>query len=158
MFDMQNNSPSDEPPSRQPPTEPELDPETIASARRTAQYNISMGKDQETVIAQVMQKHGLSREVVEPMVEEMIGEREFATYMQQRQQQTQTSGPPAHYGSPDWNTEMIIGALAFVVGMLITVGSFVAAVHAGGGQYVMSFGLIFGGAATFLFGIYKMNR
>jgi hypothetical protein len=49
------------------------------------------------------------------------------------------------------NTTMLIGAIVFVVGIVVTVGTYVSAVSTGG-VYVIAYGAVFGGLAMILGG------
>ena len=53
---------------------------------------------------------------------------------------------------------MVFGAILFVVGLLITVGSFAAAADGnGGGRYVVAWGAMIFGGIRFFYGMAKLS-
>lgn len=53
---------------------------------------------------------------------------------------------------------MIFGGMIFVVGLVITFGSYAAASESnGGGRFVMAWGAILFGAIRFLYGLVKLS-
>lgn len=135
-----------------PPT-PNTDPEAVAAARRAAQYGLSMGKDRHEIVTQVIERLHWPREDAEVMVDSMIDTRRTALDQQQIQRDENLE---IQIG--DWNLEMIVGVVSFVGGILVTLGTFFSAVHAGGGTYTVAFGAIIGGAILFLRGTNRMNH
>jgi hypothetical protein len=53
---------------------------------------------------------------------------------------------------------MVFGGMLFIVGLVITVGSYTAAADGGGRRYVVAWGAMIFGAIRFFYGLVKLTR
>jgi hypothetical protein len=59
------------------------------------------------------------------------------------------------YRKKQYGRHMMIGAPLFVLGLIVTIGSYVAATASeGGGRYFITYGLVIAGAGDFLYGLF----
>ena len=59
------------------------------------------------------------------------------------------------YRKKQYARHMMIGAPLFVLGLVVTIGSYVAATASeGGGRYFVTYGLVIAGAGDFLYGLF----
>jgi hypothetical protein len=53
---------------------------------------------------------------------------------------------------------MVFGGILFLVGLVITVGSYTAAADGGGGRHVVAWGAMIFGGGRFIYGLVKLTK
>jgi hypothetical protein len=81
----------------------------------------------------------------------------FVEQVERDQRQAANPPPPEGYGGNSGNTNMLIGGIVCVVGMVITVATYSAASE-GGGRYVIAWGAIIWGAIQFFRGMAQSSQ
>jgi hypothetical protein len=106
-------------------------------------------------------QHGHSRAEICPRVmsygySEADADR-FVEQVERDQRQAANPPPPEGYGGNSGATNMVMGALVGLVGIVITVATYSAASE-GGGRYVVAYGAIIWGAIQFFRGLSQSSQ